>query len=169
VGRSLRAALVEVFGDYLLDSAPICPFYTFSLLQPDSDQTDQDLRGDGCMNIGALPSLYSSSMQRHESQAWGTAIYEDRPAGPDVAGILYPGAHNADLCQVIFDTGASLSSVQDIDLPADGRPLVDMREKVQSELREVNIRATWIRSEDCRDCRNDPFRSRGTDQSTAPS
>ena len=46
------------------------------------------------MAIGALPSLCDGNERRSLTQQWARAIYEDEPAGPDVAGIHYRSAYN---------------------------------------------------------------------------
>lgn len=153
VAVDLKTALAEVFGD--MPEAPICPRYRVSLLVPKVDHVSQDLRGDGCMQIGARPSLCTGDLPRVETQAWGRAIFEDRPGDSRVGGAVYSSAHNQAHCQVVFNTGAELIAVPGDKFPVDGLPLADaaVKARVQHGLRELRIRAAWIRLADCVLCR----------------
>lgn len=150
LARELGTALAEVFGD--LPAAQICPRYRVSAFVPVTDNVAQDLTGDGCMKIGALPSLCSADLPREQSQAWGQAIYEDRPAAHAVAGALYLGAHNYGDCQVLFDGSSPLGVISGSVIPGDGLPLITIRRRVNRQLRALGRRADWVRVGDCKLC-----------------
>lgn len=150
VARTLRGALVEVFGD--LPAAAICSNYRLSLLMPVAVHQAQDLRSNGCMAIGALPGLCTAALPRQETQACGQAIYEDRPAGPDTSGIVYPGAHDFSSCQAVFDSSPPIELVSGTSMPPAGVSLTRIRGRVQKELRAAGIRAEWISRAACKTC-----------------
>jgi RES domain len=151
LAKTLGTALVEVFGD--LKEASICPNFRVAAMHIDADCRVQDLTGVGCMSIDALPSLATGDVERPLTQEWARAIYDDEPADSPISGVLYTGAHDEGLCLGLFDRAPSLRMVADAVLSVQGRPLLDMEDRVLCELSKRGLRFKAIDTKDCQRCR----------------
>jgi hypothetical protein len=102
----LQTAGAEVFGEF--GNARVCPSYRVARIVPGAIAELLDLTGAGAMWAGTRPSLGSGDIPYDLSQAWARAIYEDRPASPEVCGIHYTGSHEEGECLCLWDTGPSI-------------------------------------------------------------
>ncbi len=107
--EELPTAVAEVFYDEGQpgDEVLVCPQWQVASLAPAAPVQLTDLRGDGAMAIGALPSLSIGNVSLSLTQAWARQIYTD--LGTD--GIIYPGAHNLASCVVLWERSPSLQIV----------------------------------------------------------
>jgi len=148
----LRTAGAEKFGD--LGEAILCPSFRVAWISPTLPAALQDIRGAGAMAIGALPLLGSGSVMRAESQVWARAIYEDRPAGSDVAGIRYTAAHDGGDNLCAWDTAPPISITRSPGGRIRDRALLDpeIYSRFLIAMDELRIAVSRVTAADCAHC-----------------
>lgn len=102
LGADLATSASEVFGED--GEARLCPRWRVALLRPTRPIALLDLIAPGtAMALGGLPSLADGPHPRVMTQRWARAVYEDRPAGPEVSGIRYTSAYDGGRALVLWD------------------------------------------------------------------
>jgi RES domain len=112
VGADLATSACEVFGG--AGTASVCPNYRVCITAPVRKLAMFDLAHTGAaMAIGALPALADGNEKRSLTQQWARAIYEDRPAGPRIAGIRYRSAYNGGSSLALWDCDGDIEVLRD--------------------------------------------------------
>jgi hypothetical protein len=106
------------------------------------------------MAIGALPALGDGDEPRSLTQQWARAIYEDHPAGSDIAGIHYRSAYNSGESLALWDCDASITIVTDNAGQRQDIALNDPRilGRLQQELKRRQINLTTVAASACSKC-----------------
>ncbi|MGH3967350.1 MAG: RES family NAD+ phosphorylase, partial [Mycobacterium sp.] len=160
VGEDLATSACEVFGD--AGVAAICPFYRVAIVAPTTSLAVYDLAAKGAaMAIGGLPALGDGDEPRWLTQAWARAIYEDQPAGPEIAGIHYRSGYNSGEAMALWDCDADVEVVRDDAGQPQDIALEDPRIliRLQGELRWRQISVTTVSSADCVECQKEALDS----------
>jgi hypothetical protein len=156
VGEDLATSACEVFGDAGI--AAICPFYRVAIIAPTTTLAMFNLVAKGAaMAIGALPALGDGNEPRSLTQQWARAIYEDKPAGPEIAGIHYRSGYNSGEALALWDCDGDVEVVRDHhghqqDIALDD-PRILARLQVQLRRRQINV--TTVTSSECNECKKD--------------
>jgi hypothetical protein len=152
-GEDLATSACEVFGEKGI--AEICPAWRVSIVAPTRKLAMYDLARKGAaMAIRALPSLGNGNEARPLTQEWARAIYEDKPAGPEVTGIHYASGYNNGEALALWDCDRDVelvrgASARPQDLPLND-PRVFTRFQVEMTLRHINV--TTIPASSCTKC-----------------
>jgi hypothetical protein len=151
----LATSACEVFGD--AGVAAICPNYRVAIIAPATTLAMFNLAAKGAaMAIGALPALGDGNEARSLTQQWARAIYEDQPAGLEIAGIHYRSGYNSGQALALWDCDADVQVVH-----ADGHQqdiaLDDPRilPRLQVQLRRRQISITTVTSSECNECKKE--------------
>ena len=150
LGADLATSASEVFGED--GEALLCPRWRVALLRPVRPLTVLDLTAAGvAMALGGLPSIANGPYPRIVTQEWARAIYEDRPAGPEVTGIRYSSAYNNEKALVLWDSVGQVQTVR----TANGDQDFVLREgmvwdRLTAEMAHRNI--TLVRTDTCSRC-----------------
>ena len=106
------------------------------------------------MAIGALPALADGNEKRTLTQEWARAIYEDRPAGPEVVGIHNPSAYNGGRSLALWDCDRDIEVLRDARGSLQDIPLNDsrifLRFQVEMTARHINVKQ--VPEKACKDC-----------------
>jgi hypothetical protein len=109
------------------------------------------------MAIGALPALGDGNEPRSLTQHWARAIYEDKPAGPEIAGIHYQSGYNSGEALVLWDCDGDVEVVRDRHGHQQDIALDDPRilPRLQVQLRRRQINVTTVTSSECNECKKE--------------
>jgi hypothetical protein len=154
VGADLATSASEVFGESA--EARLCPYYRVSILAPTRSLAMFDLTREGsALAIGALPSLADGSEARPLTQEWARAIYEDQPAGPEVAGIRYRTGYNFGYSLALWDCDDGVEIVRDGRGRVQDMALTDPRvqQRLQVQMTRRRIHVTTVSADDCAECK----------------
>ena len=154
VGEDLATSACEVFGDAGI--AAICPFYRVAIIAPTTTLAMFNLVAKGAaMAIGALPALGDGNEPRSLTQQWARAIYEDKPAGPEIAGIHYRSGYNSGEALALWDCDGDVEVVRDHHGHQQDTALDDPRilARLQVQLRRRQINVTTVTSSECNECK----------------
>jgi RES domain len=153
VGEDLATSACEVFG--AAGVANVCPNYRVSIVAPTSELAMFDLARKGAaMAIGALPALADGNEKRSLTQEWARAIYEDRPAGPNIVGIHYRSGYNGGSALALWDCDRDIEVLRDARGLLQDLPLNDPRilGRFQGEMTERHINVTMVSESACKIC-----------------
>jgi hypothetical protein len=105
----------------------------------------QDVAGQGATEIGAMNQLGVGALPPELTHEWARAIYEDRPASPDVCGIHYHSSFAGTDNIALWDTAPDL--VVQLD-----SPICDQLPMFMAATDELGLIVTEVPEESCEVC-----------------
>lgn len=147
----------------------VCENRRVAIIQPAVQPvTVQDFAAGSPTDVGAPADLGDGPYDREDTQAWARAIHQDRPAGPDTAGIRYWSArHRADDGTRLSANTAIWDTAPPLRVRAPGRGIGGRAEhqitagqmwlRVQARLQATGLDAVAVAAADCGACRKHGF------------
>lgn len=147
----------------------VCENRRVAILQPAIEPVAvQDFVAGSPTDLAAPDDLGDGPYDRADTQAWARAIHEDRPAGPQTAGVRYWSArHRTDDGSRVAANTAIWDTAAPLRVRTPGRGIGGRAEhqvtagpmwlRVQAQLRAAGLRAVAIPAVECGQCRTYGF------------